>query len=698
MNILEIEDVLKGLPDQALMQEAQQPTGQVPQFLVVSEIQRRSTMRQKFEAQKEQPSETIKDQILSGGIASVSPPPDQMMSAMGMPQQMPPQQMPPQQPPMPQQGAPMPPPMGMAGGGVVKMANGEMTPFSDARSLIMQALQQGIPGSLLAEGNPKYAGLIDVVENEFLSGIGADQYVGAERASIPYGREFDPDPATVERLPPLNPQGQISRRALPQADAVGPAAPTIDTRAENLIFNQPRVAEGFEKSTPELQALIEAGSGIRGGMQDFSDNIIRQLSSSNVPANGRAQRAIEGSSPSALQSLLDDTMENIQGFSDNLVSQLSSSNVPADRRAQRAREVSPPSALSGILGNLQNFFSLTPEQEAGLRGGRIAMESPGRLLPKQEISSESIDDLIDQMAPVPTGSSDVDDLIDEIATGNIVTSPRQGSATQDDAIKLNLDTATTKDNTLLEMAIADKSITDFAIDPERRKQVDKIIGDRSELLPRGVSDIQTQGIKPELVAPSFAKLLSEQERRLEKIREDTKRDIGAQALIQLGAGIAAGDVAGGIFKAGDAVAKARAAERAAEADITNLQTRIRMAEEQGKFDVAKALRAEATEASRFEKTMGFKEDELAQTLEIAQDRIKAERDTEKGRELRAEYNALSDLAQRLQTQLRESGIPDPATVARLNSVLNTLQNMLGIKVEESDRKNPLELDLSAGAG
>ena len=625
MNILEIEDILKGLPDQALMQEAQQPTGQVPQFLVVSEIQRRSTMRQKFEAQKEQPSGTIKDQILSGGIASVSPPPDQMMSAMGMPQQMPPQQMPPhqmpsQQPPMPQQGAPMPPPMGMAGGGVVKMANGEMTPFSDARSLIMQALQQGIPGSLLAEQNPQFAGLIDVVENQFLSEIGADQYV-AGRASIPYGREFDPDPTTVERLPPSDPQGQMSRRALPQADAVGPAAPTIDTRAENLIRNQPIVAEGFEKTTPEQQALIEAGSRMRGGMQDFSDNIIRQLSSSNVPANGRAQRAREGS---------------------------------------------PPSALSGLGSALLDI------------GADIAK--------------------MPSMASVPAGIFDADDPIDEVATGNIVVNPRQGAATQADAIKLNLDTATTKDNTLLEMALADKSVTDFAIDPERQRQVDEIIGDRSELLPRGVSDIQTQGIKPALVAPSFANLLSEQERRLEKIREDTKRDIGAQALIQLGAGIAAGDVAGGISKAGDAVAKARAAERAAEADITNLQTRIRMAEEQGKFDVAKALRAEATEADRFERTMGFKEDELAQTLEIAQDRIEAERDTEAGRALRAEYNVLSDLAQRLQTQLRESGIPDPDTVARLNSVLNTLQNMLGIKVEESDSKNPLRLNLPTGAG
>ena len=53
MDILEIEDVLKGLPDQALRQEAQQPTGQVPQYMVVSEIQRRSKMRKRFEAQQE---------------------------------------------------------------------------------------------------------------------------------------------------------------------------------------------------------------------------------------------------------------------------------------------------------------------------------------------------------------------------------------------------------------------------------------------------------------------------------------------------------------------------------------------------------------------------------------------------------------------------------------------------------------------
>ena len=35
MNILEQEDLIKGMPDQGLQQEAQQPSGQVPQYLVI---------------------------------------------------------------------------------------------------------------------------------------------------------------------------------------------------------------------------------------------------------------------------------------------------------------------------------------------------------------------------------------------------------------------------------------------------------------------------------------------------------------------------------------------------------------------------------------------------------------------------------------------------------------------------------------
>ena len=102
MNILEQEDIIKGLPDQALMQEAQMPSGQVPQYLVVSEIQRRSDMRKRYKSEQEQmPQGTVKDKVMQEGIMASMPAqmPPQMAMAPQMPQrmpQMPPPQMPPQ--------------------------------------------------------------------------------------------------------------------------------------------------------------------------------------------------------------------------------------------------------------------------------------------------------------------------------------------------------------------------------------------------------------------------------------------------------------------------------------------------------------------------------------------------------------------------------------------------------------------------
>jgi hypothetical protein len=155
MNILEIEDIIKGLPDQSLIQEAQAPSGQMPQFLVVSEIQRRADMRKRFQnQQQEMPQGTIAQQIVQGGIASMgNQQPIQPMPPQGMPQQgMPPQGMPPmppqgmpsamqQQPPMmPPMSPPMSPPMmppaqGMAGGGVVRMQAGKVPPYTGGTGL-----------------------------------------------------------------------------------------------------------------------------------------------------------------------------------------------------------------------------------------------------------------------------------------------------------------------------------------------------------------------------------------------------------------------------------------------------------------------------------------------------------------------------------------------------------------------------------
>jgi len=82
-NILEQEDIIKGLPDDYLYAEAEQPSGQLPPFLVVSEIQRRTDMRERYEATQDQPQSTITQQIVAeglGGIPQAAPP----MSPMDM--------------------------------------------------------------------------------------------------------------------------------------------------------------------------------------------------------------------------------------------------------------------------------------------------------------------------------------------------------------------------------------------------------------------------------------------------------------------------------------------------------------------------------------------------------------------------------------------------------------------------------------
>lgn len=126
MNLIELENLVKSVPDEYLTKEVQQPTGKIPPFLALSEIQRRKDMRQRYEAQQgavEKP--TIAEQIV-GGIGSLpqpqvgAPPPPAIPGGMGAP-------------PVAAGAAPMPTPpgqpQGFAAGGLVGYAEGgKVTP------------------------------------------------------------------------------------------------------------------------------------------------------------------------------------------------------------------------------------------------------------------------------------------------------------------------------------------------------------------------------------------------------------------------------------------------------------------------------------------------------------------------------------------------------------------------------------------
>jgi hypothetical protein len=64
MNIIQVQDRLKGLPEDALVNYVEQPMGEVPIYLALGELQRRKEMKERFQAsQAEKP--TISEQLVA---------------------------------------------------------------------------------------------------------------------------------------------------------------------------------------------------------------------------------------------------------------------------------------------------------------------------------------------------------------------------------------------------------------------------------------------------------------------------------------------------------------------------------------------------------------------------------------------------------------------------------------------------------
>lgn len=86
MNIFEMENMVKGLPDEILQRELASPSdpGRFPQWLTMSEVMRRKSMRESFQA-KNAPQGTVKDQVMQEGIAAAMPQGPQGGPPMGPP-------------------------------------------------------------------------------------------------------------------------------------------------------------------------------------------------------------------------------------------------------------------------------------------------------------------------------------------------------------------------------------------------------------------------------------------------------------------------------------------------------------------------------------------------------------------------------------------------------------------------------------
>lgn len=90
MNLIEQQNILKSLTDEALQGEVSRPSGTTPPFLIATELERRKSMRDRYEGEKARKGKT--STVLEDIMASMQPP----SAAMGAPQAQPamPQQMP----------------------------------------------------------------------------------------------------------------------------------------------------------------------------------------------------------------------------------------------------------------------------------------------------------------------------------------------------------------------------------------------------------------------------------------------------------------------------------------------------------------------------------------------------------------------------------------------------------------------------
>jgi uncharacterized OsmC-like protein len=61
MNIIQLQNMLRGAPDEALVNYVQNPQGQVPSYLVLSELQRRKDTRAKYQAEQAPESSVAED-------------------------------------------------------------------------------------------------------------------------------------------------------------------------------------------------------------------------------------------------------------------------------------------------------------------------------------------------------------------------------------------------------------------------------------------------------------------------------------------------------------------------------------------------------------------------------------------------------------------------------------------------------------
>ena len=292
MNIIQIQDRLKGMPKEAIVDYVQNPTGDVPTFLALAELQRRKDADEKYMAMREQPASVAEQLVAENmpmGLAGMAP------------------------------SAAVNPSMAVAPeGGVSNIPSQAMEPSS------VQAADSGIGALPVPEGNFAGGGIVafqegglaldpitglPLVTDEYLTGQTDDPNMMTEDRAVEEARQklADENKAEMEMLKRRREQKEAMEQPEPKPqlddievtpepgmkdyiqeykDIMG--EDTYNQRLEERLSKLDERAEKQEAMDPYL-ALTEAGLAIAAGDSPFALQNVAAGAGRGIQAYGESR-------------------------------------------------------------------------------------------------------------------------------------------------------------------------------------------------------------------------------------------------------------------------------------------------------------------------------------------------------------------------------------------------------------------------
>jgi hypothetical protein len=284
MNVIEIQDKLKNFSQDQLIGEMQNPTGNAPQFLVLSEITRRQKMvnDDKIRQAKQNEMTVAQEAVAASGVpqdgiagmARAMAPKTDIAQNTGVMSQAP--QAPPQAPPAPDQGGIM----GMANGGYVKkMAlGGSVEPRPPAGvgrggTSARDNWDRLYGQTHNPDGTPKGTSMAPMVGPRPPAGVGRGGLRAAQAWDQEFGETHNPDGTPKGALPNAAPNGdQRFMGVMP------PEVPTMDQDPSQLIKKMIKTVGPDGKEVKEKDPTVTSGGGVSssGYQQELADILKRR--------------------------------------------------------------------------------------------------------------------------------------------------------------------------------------------------------------------------------------------------------------------------------------------------------------------------------------------------------------------------------------------------------------------------------------